>query len=178
MSANSCTFFLLSLLSISKLCCSYEIALTIPSKPPTEASDAIDLSFPGFAFEQASFYNYSIDADGRPNTFSQNLMDAVLSRTGGTPILRVGGTSGDHAHYNASQKFAVNRPATEGGPAFRPPYLSLGPSYFEAFKNFPEAKYIFSKQNQWAEGDLNHVVATWVCVKRFLLHSRNASDTC
>jgi hypothetical protein len=143
MPANFYILFLLLLLSSNALTSSYDSVLVIPPEAPREASDVIDLSFPGFAFEQASFYDYSIDADGEPNTFSQNLINSVLSRTGGTPILRVGGTSGDKGHCNASQLFPVSRPATEGGPAFRPPYLSLGPSYFEAFKNFPGAKYIF-----------------------------------
>ena len=155
MPANFYILFLLLLLS-SNATSSYDLVLTIPPEAPQEASDVVDLSFPGFAFEQASFYNYSIDTDGNPNTFSQNLINSVLSRTGGTPILRVGGTSGDKGHYNASQPFPVSRPATEGGPAFRPPYLSLGPSYFEAFKNFPDAKYIFMVP--LAHRDLNNSI--------------------
>lgn len=119
------------------------IQLTVPASAPANASGFIDPSYPGFAFEQASFYNYSFDANGNPNTFSENLINNVLKRTGGSPILRVGGTSGDFGSYNASQTYVANRPATQGGPAFRPPFLSVGPSYFEAYRNFPKAKYVF-----------------------------------
>ena len=35
-----------------------------------------------------------LDANGNPNTFSQNLIQAINSRTGGVPIIRFGGTSG------------------------------------------------------------------------------------
>lgn len=119
-------------------------SLAVPSAPPADTSNVIDRSFLGFAFEQASFYNYSFNPDGTPNVFSQNLINSVLGRTGGTPILRVGGTSGDKGHYDATQTFPLSRPATDGkGPAFRKPFLSVGPSYFEAFKNFPQAQFIF-----------------------------------
>lgn len=118
--------------------------MAVPSSPPVNTSGIVDPSFLGFAFEQASFYNYSFNADGTPNTFSQNLINAVAGRTGGRPILRVGGTSGDHGSYDASQTNATNFPATDGhGPHFKKPFLELGPSYFDAFKNFPEAQYIF-----------------------------------
>ncbi|KAI0485535.1 hypothetical protein F4859DRAFT_511735 [Xylaria cf. heliscus] len=128
---------------------------------PPEASKAIDRSFTGFAFEQSSFYNYSFDAQGKPNEFSQNLVDAVLSRTGGTPLLRVGGTSGDHGRYDASQNNATNYPATEYGPQTKISgnRLVIGPSFFKAFKNWPGAKFelmvpfyntTFSRSVEWA----------------------------
>lgn len=110
---------------------------------PSNASKVVDRSFIGFAFEQSSFYNYSFDPQGNPNEFSQNLVDAVLSRTGGTPLLRVGGTSGDHGRYDAWQKNATNYPATKYGPQKKISgnRLAIEPSYFEAFKNWPGAKF-------------------------------------
>jgi hypothetical protein len=120
--------------------------IPVPSTVPTSASHPIDPSFPGFAFEQASFYNYSFDVNGNPNTFSQNLINSVLNRTGGTPLIRVGGTSGDRGRFNAQQQSPTNCSATERGPCFGGsghPSLSLGPTYFEAFKNFPGAQYEF-----------------------------------
>ena len=120
-----------------------EVTIHIPSSTPHNASGPIDLSYPGFAFEQSSFYNYSFDEQGNPNEFSQNLVHAVLSRTGGTPLLRVGGTSGDHGRFDASQKNATNFPATKFGPKTKisGDRLSLGPSFFKAFKNWPGAKF-------------------------------------
>ena len=123
--------------------CESKISLHVVERYPSLASAPVDPSYLGFAFEQASFYNYSFDENGNPNSFSQNLINSVLSRTDGKPILRVGGTSGDKGHYNASQSSITNLPATEFGPAFQPPYLSVGPDYFESFKNFPGAEYIF-----------------------------------
>ncbi|KAK4614552.1 Beta-glucuronidase [Fulvia fulva] len=116
--------------------------ISVASSVPAGASKSVDKSFPGLTFEVSSFYNYAI-ADGKPNTFSQNLINDIFSRTGGTPILRVGGTSGDHGHFDANQKESVNFPATIRGPAFDKPYLALGPSYFEAYKSFPNAKFLF-----------------------------------
>ncbi|CAK4035028.1 Hypothetical predicted protein [Lecanosticta acicola] len=115
-------------------------------KLPADLKDArgpIDSSFPGFAFEQASFYDYAFER-GKPNTFSQNLIKSVLHRTGGTPLLRVGGTSGDHAIYNKDQEDAVSCSSTVCGPMMsQDQQLSVGPSYFDAFKNFPGAKFEF-----------------------------------
>ncbi|KAF7192181.1 Beta-glucuronidase [Pseudocercospora fuligena] len=98
---------------------------------------------PALAFEVSSFYSHAIDENGKPNEFSKNLINAIFSRTGGPPILRVGGTSGDHGRYNASLKTAVSHPATEGGPRFKKPYLQVGPSYFKAYDSFPNAKFVF-----------------------------------
>ena len=106
-------------------------------------SQPVDVSFTGFAFEEASFYNYAFDANGNPNIFSRNLINQVLNYTSGTPILRVGGTSGDKGSYVASQTTPVNEPATSNGPATSGTLLTVGPSFFEAFANFPGMKYIF-----------------------------------
>ncbi|EME42105.1 glycoside hydrolase family 79 protein [Dothistroma septosporum NZE10] len=116
--------------------------INIASSVSPGASRPVDKSFPGLAFETSSFYSYAMK-DGQPNTFSQNLISAIFSRTGGTPILRVGGTSGDHGHYDASQKDPVNFPATTTGPHFDKPYLVLGPSYFQAYNSFPNARFLF-----------------------------------
>ncbi|KAI1271978.1 hypothetical protein F5Y07DRAFT_381164 [Xylaria sp. FL0933] len=140
----------------------------IPATVPSNASKVVDQSFTGFAFEQSSFYNYSFDAQGNPNEFSQNLVDAVLSRTGGTPLLRVGGTSGDHGRYDASQKNATNYPATKYGPQTKISgnRLVIGPSFFKAFKNWPGAKFelmvpfyniTFSHSVEWARTGVNQI---------------------
>ncbi|KAJ8127633.1 hypothetical protein O1611_g6003 [Lasiodiplodia mahajangana] len=142
--------------------------VTIQTTVPSEASKVVDRSFTGFAFEQSSFYNYSFDAQGKPNEFSQNLVDAVLSRTGGTPLLRVGGTSGDHGRFNASQKNATNYPATQYGPQTKISgnRLAIGPSFFKAFNNWPGAKFelmvpfyntTFSHSVEWARAGIDQI---------------------
>ncbi|KAI1124063.1 hypothetical protein F5Y10DRAFT_269464 [Nemania abortiva] len=143
-------------------------AVAVRATVPSEASKAVDRSFTGFAFEQSSFYNYSFDAQGKPNAFSQNLVDAVLSRTGGTPLLRVGGTSGDHGRYDASQKNATNYPATEYGPQTKISgnRLAIGPPFFQAFKSWPGAKFelmvpfyntTFSRSVEWARAGVGQI---------------------
>ncbi|KAI1379483.1 hypothetical protein F4677DRAFT_453065 [Hypoxylon crocopeplum] len=146
-------------------CQSTTRTINVPTATPSSVSQNIDPSFPGFAFEQSSFYNYSFNAQGKPNVFSQNLVNAVLSRTGGTPLLRVGGTSGDAGNFSSSQNEATNFPATKYGPQFKGG-LTISPSYFEAFKNWPGAKFEFmvpfhntsrSHSLKWAEAGMNHI---------------------
>lgn len=97
----------------------------IPSVRP------VSLSFPGFAFEQAAFYNHSFTASGQPNTFSGNL----IARAGPSPAIRVGETSGARAHFNASQDTATNYPASDFSVRFDAPFLGIGRPYFDAFEN-------------------------------------------
>lgn len=59
-------------------------ALSI-SLPTSSSSDVIDVNFPAFGFEEASFVNYVLDADGNTNDFTVNLIESLTSRTGGTP---------------------------------------------------------------------------------------------
>ena len=68
------------------------------------ASDPVDPAFPGFAFEQASFVRYAENDEGTANVFSNNLIEEITSRTGGHPIIRLGGTSPDYARYLPGQK--------------------------------------------------------------------------
>lgn len=69
------------------------LTVSVPSSVPANASGIVDPDFAGFAFEQASLWNYAIDADGNPNQFSINLIAAITNRTGGKPLIRLGGTS-------------------------------------------------------------------------------------
>lgn len=59
-------------------------ALSI-SLPTSSSSDVIDVNFPAFGFEEASFVNYVLDANGNTNDFTVNLIESLTSRTGGTP---------------------------------------------------------------------------------------------
>lgn len=119
-----------------------DVGIAVPATVPSNASPKIDLSFPGFAFEESSFYLYATDIDGNPNTFSLALINDILDRTGGTPMLRIGGTSGDKGHYNASQQ----EPAVPNGrfnkPLWHTPFLSIGPSFFKAFASLPGCHFI------------------------------------
>ncbi|KAI1208431.1 uncharacterized protein F4807DRAFT_431319 [Annulohypoxylon truncatum] len=137
----------------------------IQATAPSDISQKIDPSFPGFAFEESSFYAYSFDAQGKPNSFSQNLVNSVLSRTGGTPLLRVGGTSADYGLFNSSQKDPTNFPPTKSSPPLTDG-VTIGPSFFNAFENWPGAKFEFmvpfqntsySHTLEWAKTGMRHI---------------------
>lgn len=66
--------------------------VSVPPEVPADASNTVDPDFAGFAFEQASLWNYALDLDGNPNVFSQNLIAEITKRTGGKPLIRLGGT--------------------------------------------------------------------------------------
>lgn len=74
-------------------CTSAQPFVSVPSSVPSTASAIVDPDFAGFAFEQASLWNYALDADGNVNQFSVNLIAGITNRTGGKPLIRLGGTS-------------------------------------------------------------------------------------
>lgn len=125
------------------------------SVPSSNVSGLIDPNFAGFAFEQASLWNYAQDADGNANEFSINLIAAITNRTGGIPLIRLGGTSADYAYYNASQtdpalpRAEIDNYQDIGG-------TTIGPSYWELCKNFANAKYII--QTPMAITDVSETV--------------------
>lgn len=119
----------------------HSLWIDVPRYAPRDASSEVDPDFLGLAFEEASFVEYSIDESGETNAFSRNLMHSIYSRTGGKPIIRLGGTSPDYAKYIPGQKepaLPVSGQDTYqdiGG-------LTIGPSYWKLASRFPEAKYM------------------------------------
>ncbi|KAI1823269.1 glycoside hydrolase family 79 protein [Xylaria intraflava] len=108
---------------------------------PTQASPEIDPDFPALAFEQSSFVRYAQDDDSNVNAFSANLMDAIYSRTGGKPIIRLGGTSPDYGKYLPGQT-ELALPVSEQNNYQDIGGTTIGPSYWNLTKNFPNAKYM------------------------------------
>ncbi|ETS75105.1 hypothetical protein PFICI_13589 [Pestalotiopsis fici W106-1] len=110
---------------------------------PTVNSDAqvIDADFCGFAFEQASFEEYAVDVDGNANQFSVNLINAITSRTGGKPIIRLGGTSADYGRFDPRQS-APALPKAEQDNYQNVGGTTIGPSYWELTSGFSDAQYI------------------------------------
>lgn len=104
-------------------------------------SPPIDPDFIGFAFEEASFPRYVLNRDGSVNQFSLNLINAIVSRTGGKPIIRLGGTSPDYGRYIPSQQAAALPPAEVynfqdvGG-------TSIGPKFWDLTHIIPNSVYI------------------------------------
>ncbi|RWA05185.1 hypothetical protein EKO27_g9921 [Xylaria grammica] len=116
-------------------------SVQVPAVVPEEASLEIDPDFLGLAFEQASFTRYAEDGEGNSNTFSVNLMDAVYSRTGGKPNIRLGGTSPDYGKYLPGQTEPA-LPVAEQDNYQDIGHTTIGPSYWNYTKNFPNAVYI------------------------------------
>ncbi|KAI1345790.1 hypothetical protein F5Y01DRAFT_308789 [Xylaria sp. FL0043] len=113
----------------------------VPATVPQEASLAISPDFLGLAFEEASFARYAVDDEGGINVFSANLMDSVYSRTGGKPIIRLGGTSPDYGKYLPGQTETA-LPVAEQNTYQDIGGTTIGPSYWNLTKNFPDAVYI------------------------------------
>ncbi|KXJ91351.1 hypothetical protein Micbo1qcDRAFT_163046 [Microdochium bolleyi] len=117
------------------------VAIAVPSTVPSTASKTISPNFPGFAFEQSSWVRYAQNGIGTRNNFTNNLIAAVTSRTGGVPIIRLGGTSPDYGKYIPSQQAAA-LPVAEQDNYQDIGHTSIGPSYWPLTKFFPNAKWM------------------------------------
>ncbi|KAE8313097.1 hypothetical protein BDV41DRAFT_588419 [Aspergillus transmontanensis] len=95
------------------------ISICPPATKPANASDAVPATFPGYAFE--------------------DLIRAVSEKTKTRPVIRVGGTSLDRATYNPNLCDPIHNPDPNSG---IPTHLKIGPSFFDLFAKFPEAKYV------------------------------------
>ncbi|KAH9996188.1 glycoside hydrolase family 79 protein [Xylariaceae sp. FL0662B] len=120
---------------------SSSLSVKVPAGNAIDTSAEIDPAFCSFAFEQASFVRYAQGDDGKPNAFSKNLIDAITSRTGAAPIMRLGGTSTDYAKYLPGQKEPA-LPVDEQNKYQNIGFEKIGPSYWDLGHNFPNAKYI------------------------------------
>ncbi|KUI54355.1 Beta-glucuronidase [Cytospora mali] len=126
--------------------------------PTSNDGDVIDIDFPGFGFEEASFVDYVLDSDGNTNEFSLNLINSITNRTGGKPIIRLGGTSADYGKYISNQTVPAlpladdNEDDAVGG-------TSIGPSFWALASRFPTAQYMV--QVPLATTDINETI-TWV----------------
>ncbi|KAI1131817.1 hypothetical protein F5Y10DRAFT_232617 [Nemania abortiva] len=116
-------------------------SVQVPAVVPAEASPEIDPDFLGLAFEQASFVRYAQDDKGDVNVFSTNLIDAIYSRTGGKPNIRLGGTSPDYGKYLPGQTEPA-LPVAEQNNYQDIGHTTIGPSYWDLTKNFPDAVYM------------------------------------
>lgn len=126
--------------------------------PTSNSGDVIDVDFPGFGFEDASFVDYVQDSDGNTNEFSVNLIDSITSRTGGKPIIRLGGTSADYATYVSNQTTPALPVAVENDDDYVGG-TTIGPSFWALASLFPTAQYMV--QIPLATTDVNETI-TWV----------------
>lgn len=148
-------FFLAGLVGAAAVARDETSPLQIPRLQP-DPSRYIDPDFPALAFEQASFINYALNNDGSPNVFSRNLVDAIYARTGGKPIIRLGGATADYARYVATQAAPV-LPRAKAGTAQPLGGTTIGPAYWDVVaSSFPTAQYVI--QVPLADPDMSHAV--------------------
>lgn len=133
------------------------VLVTVPSTVPSTASNPISPNFPGFAFEQASWVKYAQNGVGTTNNFTRNLIASITSRTGGTPIIRIGGTSPDYGKYVPSQVEPA-LPIAEQNTYQDIGHTTIGPTFWSLAKNFPNAKYMI--QVPLADANVSEAV-TW-----------------
>ncbi|KAJ4303174.1 hypothetical protein N0V90_002067 [Kalmusia sp. IMI 367209] len=117
------------------------IVLTPAATPPQGASRPVPHNFPSLAFEKSSFYEYAGNST-HPNKFSDALVNILQEKVGVPLWIRIGGTSADEDHYNASQKAAVVRPVPPDPHGGLWGY-SIGNTYFDALVNFKGSKFIW-----------------------------------
>ena len=117
------------------------LSVDVPASIPSGASGVVDPDFAGLAFEEASWVRYATDDAGNVNTFSKNLMDSIYSRTGGKPIIRLGGTSADYGKYLPGQTEPA-LPVAEQNNYQDIGGTTIGPSFWQLAKLFPDATYM------------------------------------
>ncbi|KAF2762651.1 hypothetical protein EJ05DRAFT_447020 [Pseudovirgaria hyperparasitica] len=98
------------------------LTFTVPSSPPSNASQQLDPAPIGVSLEFFAFPAYFTDV-ASTSPCLQNLR----SLTGTWPPLRIGGTTQDRATYSASQTTAVSY--TVAAPGDAPSTLTFGPSF-------------------------------------------------
>ncbi|KAL3961225.1 hypothetical protein ACCO45_002748 [Purpureocillium lilacinum] len=90
-------------------------------------------NFVGFGIESAFLNNFD-------NDFSENLVSALAARMSAPPVMRIGGTSGDYFLFDAHQK--EDKVCFKGKCDSHDASYLLGPSFFDGYKRFKDAKFI------------------------------------
>ena len=112
------------------------VEIKTPAQAPPATSVPIDRSYLGLMVETTSWARYA------STPFSVDLIQNIINKTGGVPmIIRVGGTSGDQAIYNASQKEANHWLYDKPTDGLLVP-ISLGQDWLAGFSKIPGARYI------------------------------------
>ncbi|KAJ6445279.1 hypothetical protein O9K51_00038 [Purpureocillium lavendulum] len=103
--------------------------------PPSKPGDAfvVPKDFVGFGIESAFLNNFD-------NDFSDNLVSALAARMSEPPVMRIGGTSGDYFLIDPSQK--QDKKCVKGKCDSHAATYMLGPSFFDGYKRFKDAKFI------------------------------------
>ncbi|KAK2615776.1 hypothetical protein N8I77_002504 [Diaporthe amygdali] len=117
------------------------VQLNVPDSAPKN-HQIVDASFQSYSIE----FSYMLDFAGNashPNLYSHQMLKNLGDLAGSYPIIRAGGTTQNRATYIANQTEAlIARYSTPG--ADQPASLTVGPSWFESFQQFPNGtQYIY-----------------------------------
>lgn len=110
-----------------------DVTISAPTEVPDSASAAVDKSFLGLMFETTSWWSVAADP------MSQTLIQNLVNKTGAPVMIRVGGTSGDQATYNASQAAGNSWPDNDND--LLAPVI-LGKQFSDGFKKVNGVRYI------------------------------------
>jgi hypothetical protein len=105
--------------------------VSIPVAVPTKAVD-VPADFFSFGYETAFLPHFD-------NEFSENVVNSIISRMSKPLVIRIGGTGGDLVKVDLDQKKPAICIKGEACPLSSTDTFSLGQSYFDGFKRFPNA---------------------------------------
>lgn len=125
------------------------VEINAPSQPPASASNPVDRQFLGLMVESTSWPDYG------DQELSRDLIQNIVTKTGKSVIMRVGGTSGDSFIYNAGQTQAIVNadPNNHNLTANR----SVGPAWLEGFTRTTNVSYVL--QVPLARKNLSNTIA-------------------
>ncbi|KAI3400110.1 hypothetical protein diail_4340 [Diaporthe ilicicola] len=117
------------------------VSLIVPDSAP-KGRQVVDANFQSYSIEFA----YMLDFAGNtshPNQYSYQMLQNLGDLAGSYPIIRAGGTSQNRATYLPNQTEALIAKFSTPG-ADQPSSLTVGPAWFESFKQFPNGtRYIY-----------------------------------
>ncbi|CAM1507950.1 Fc.00g047980.m01.CDS01 [Cosmosporella sp. VM-42] len=105
----------------------------VPGIAPHDASQIVDHAFAGLAMKGLSWPNFTLP-------FSQNLYNALATRTGTDVIIRLGGTSTDNTIVDLNQEEAVI--LTDGMNEGLRSKSTLGRAWFDGFEKLKNVRFI------------------------------------
>ncbi|KAF2192591.1 glycoside hydrolase family 79 protein [Zopfia rhizophila CBS 207.26] len=109
--------------------------IEVPTTRPSGAF-SVPANFVSFGFGAAWLPEYT-------NDFGENLINSVAQRMDERPVIRIGGTVADRITFDPSQPKPTNCVSKDGCPDSSRAHFILGPSYFDLFSRFPNARFSF-----------------------------------
>ncbi|CAK7219692.1 hypothetical protein SBRCBS47491_003933 [Sporothrix bragantina] len=133
---------------IDRLAARAATTVSIPATVP-QGAYTVNPSFPGVSFELSTFslYAQTSVSDASANQYSINLISEVAKRTGGRPLIRVGGNTGDSVAWDVTQtEPIVPAPGTTATGT-----LTIGPQFWPLTELLSPAKILWMPQISYTD---------------------------